>query len=84
MLVLHVFDEDNEEEQALHMEHWFGYPEASPIFVEKDNHMVCYCGGRLVPLKRNVKDSSDVTVGAVWHLSAWVEDQWIADLSENE
>jgi hypothetical protein len=84
VLVLHVFDEAGDEEQALHMEHWFGYPEASPIFIQKDAQMVCYCGGRLIPLKRNVKDASDVQVAAVWHLASWVDDQWLPGWADNE
>jgi hypothetical protein len=84
MQVLHVFEEEDPAQQRLHMEYWFGRPEASPVFVEKDNKMVCYCGGRLVPLKRNHKDASDVQVAIVWHLAHWHDDQWLPDWHEDE
>ncbi len=84
MMVIHIFDEESDEDQKLHMEHWFGFPEVSPIFVDKDPQMVCYCGGRLFPLKRNVKDASDIQVAAVWHLASWVKDQWLPSWGANE
>jgi hypothetical protein len=84
MQVLHVFEEDDRERQELHMEHWFGFPDASPIFIFADTSMVCYCGGKLVPLKRNPKDASDIKVGIVWHLAEWVDDQFFPEKSANE
>jgi hypothetical protein len=84
MQVLHIFEEEDQERQELHMEHWFGFPDASPIFVFSDSEMVCYCGGRLFPLKRNRKDASEVQVAVVWHLAEWVNDQFLPDRGEDE
>lgn len=76
MQVIHVFQEDDPGWQAEHLQYWFGYPDpASPARL--DARVLCYCGGRLVPLKRNVKDASDVLVGAIWHTSEFNPDTWL-------
>lgn len=77
MQVLHVFQEDDPGWQAEHMEYWFGYPDLADRASPLDASVLCYCGGRLVPLKRNVKDASAIMVGAIWHLSEFNPETWL-------
>lgn len=74
MRVLHVFMEEAEAEQLAHLEHWFGYPDARNEYFRGDDNVVCYCGARLVALKRNVKDASDIKVAGVWHREVWPDE----------
>lgn len=77
MQVLHVFEEDEPSWQAEHLEFWFGYPDPADRASQVDASVLCYCGGKLVPLKRNVKDASDVIVGAIWHLDKFDPEVWL-------
>lgn len=74
MLVIHVFQEPTSRGQAQHMEYWFGFPDARGDFFSGDDTVICYCGAKLVPLKRNVKDASDFLVAGVWHNEEFHED----------
>lgn len=82
MQVIHVFQEDDLGWQAEHLEYWFGFLDPSDLAAAHDPRILCYCGGRLVPLKVNPKDASDVQIGAIWHKSEFNPDTWLPPEAE--
>jgi hypothetical protein len=77
MQVIHVFQEDDPGWQAEHLEYWFGFPDPASQVARDDSRVLCYCGASLVPLRRNVKDSSDILVGAIWHRMSFDPVMWV-------
>ncbi len=82
MMVLHVFEEDDEESREDHLEFWFGYPEFGPAYDEDSDTQMCYCGAELVVLQRD-RDGV-IVVSSMWHrlrfdprffLEEWREDE---------
>ncbi len=69
VVLLHVFQEDDQDQMAGHLEHWFGQPEAG-------GHgwpAVCFCGASVIMLARDSKAPGGA-VGAVWHYDIWRND----------
>ena len=69
MLLLHVFEEDDQDRMQGHLENWFGYPEAGG----HEYPAVCFCGACVFVLKKDFKDASN-SVGIVWHTGVWRHD----------
>jgi hypothetical protein len=63
---MHVFQEDDKALRKEHVKYWFGssYKDYDDYRVEDDSYIVCYCGGRLIPLEY---DGEDIKTAAVWH-----------------
>ena len=82
MILLHVFQEDSAEDQADHLEYWFGFPELHTDYF-RDLTVMCHCGGRMAVLKRDPRDASNVTLGAVWHELHYAYDEATHVLDED-
>jgi len=81
VIVLHAFQESDQEAMAGHLDHWFGFPDAGPRWDRLDPQIVCFCGGRIFPLQR---DAGVVLVAAVWHLEHWDEAPPVIDWPDDE
>jgi hypothetical protein len=64
-MILHVFEENDPEEQANHLEFWFGYPEFGPHYNVEKMRQVCYCGASLVTMERD--NQGNMLTAAIWH-----------------
>lgn len=64
---MHVFEEDDKELRKEHVKYWFGacYKDDDQYNEEDDSYIVCYCGGRLLPLEY---EGDDVKTAIVWHM----------------
>jgi hypothetical protein len=62
--VLHVFQEEKQEDRDSHLAHWFGHP-LSELPDEDGSWPVCFCGGRMYPMNK----TENVTL--VWHRREW-------------
>jgi hypothetical protein len=66
--VIHVFSEPSVFGQEEHLDVWFGRTHAADELDEGKFPIVCFCGGRLEPLR--FKDG-EVDVAGVWHLRSY-------------
>jgi hypothetical protein len=65
VILLHAFEELDQDKMSGHLEHWFGHPQAG-------GHpwpAVCFCGADIFVLSRK-----DEPVGIVWHTGEWRND----------
>jgi hypothetical protein len=66
MQIVHVFEEERAVERRDHMRAYFGVtPEDGDRYDnETGQYIICYCGGKFVPL---ASENGDVLVAGVWH-----------------
>jgi hypothetical protein len=65
LTVIHVFEENSKSARSEHIKRYFGLaPGGLEDEWEDGSYIICYCGGRLVPMG---KDKENKEVAAVWH-----------------
>lgn len=67
MDIMHVFEETRTSARKAHIKAFFGNVpgDDDQYNAEDGSYIVCYCGARLIPLKKD-KDNK-ITNAAVWH-----------------
>jgi hypothetical protein len=65
MIVLHAFEENLTSSRNEHIKRYFGHtPPSGEEEREDGSFVICYCGGRIVPLG---VDKNNEKIGAIWH-----------------
>ena len=65
MVILHAFEETSKGARKEHLNRYFGIAKDGFDDPHDDgSFVVCYCGGRLVPIGKNNEDQQ---LSAVWH-----------------
>lgn len=66
MQIVHVFEEEKPTGRRAHMKAYFGITPADgdKYNPETGSYVICYCGGRFVPL---AVENGECTVAGVWH-----------------